>query len=323
MKGKLDDGTPVDVEKPGVVLWYGQWYEPIEYRACKEKEPILETDNQTINIEHVAMSCPWWIMAQIPRATAEQLKAIGMHEGNGGRPVICNEEDIIWMCETHYGYAGISHIGKYRFVLEPDVREEVPESTPCEICENRYEDGHVKKCKAYPIVGVKENPCPKYILKKEIHTSCAGCEYSIVDHFRSWFTKECETCFPEMDYNHERKNYTAKQPPADEYRLLKPDEIIQKGDEYEAFGGWATASSIGYTVKSQVNLIYRRKIQPPQPEEPRFSVGVPNCDLCGSIQTKLGAILFGPAHDDVCIKRHVCINCYDKIAAFTERSKRV
>ncbi len=65
-----------------------------------------------------------WIASEIPRATPEKLRAIGMKERDG-RPVKITPEnysDIIWTGKYVSGYK--EHIGKYRFVLVPDVQEE-------------------------------------------------------------------------------------------------------------------------------------------------------------------------------------------------------
>lgn len=41
---------------------------------------------------------------------------------------------------------------------------------------------------------------------------------------------------------------------------------------------------------------------------------LPPCDLCGSVQTENGAVLYGPpGADRLCLKFHVCITCFHKV----------
>jgi hypothetical protein len=198
MKGKLDDGTPVEIEKPGPIEQDGVWWEFVEYRkTSKDKQEhyffdYKLMDNFTIYKYYNAESMnPVWIASEIPRASKEQLRAIGMKERDG-KPALVKFDESYWSEFGKLYWCKDSAI--YRFVLVPDVQ-------------------------------------------KEIH------------------------------------NYTAKQSPMDGYRLLVPDEIIQECDEYKNHGDeWSPAGSITQTVKSQYPLVYRRKIQPAQPEEPRFSV---------------------------------------------------
>jgi hypothetical protein len=198
MKGKLEDGTSVDIEKPGAIEQDGKWWEPTEYRLPQIGEYFIYP-NGRLEVASIVFTCTFsWIASEIPRATPEQLRAIGMHEANGGRPVICKIGDVIWSRSNYLKTVCTcidceNEIGRYRFVLVPDVQKEV-----------------------------------------------AG----------------------------------------DGYRLLGPDEIIQECDEYKNHDDeWSPAGSITQTVKSQYPLVYRRKIQPAQPEEP--------CNDCAVCMDKL------------------------------------
>jgi len=127
------------IEKPEPIEQDGKWWEPIIYR-----EPLLgehyyyyATSGKSVINECFRAKDEFypslWIVSEIPRATPEQLRAIGMKERDG-RPVICKENDTVWIDNEHefIGLPRIGHLGHYRFVLEPDAQNEVHAS--CREC---------------------------------------------------------------------------------------------------------------------------------------------------------------------------------------------
>lgn len=47
---------------------------------------------------------------------------------------------------------------------------------------------------------------------------------------------------------------------------------------------------------------------------------LPNCDLCGAVQTELGGLLFGcPRPDGSVQKRHLCVRCVSGIGSVRPR----
>lgn len=173
---KSNDGTPVEIEKPEPIEQDGVWYEFNEYRPAKNKENTLDHswDDEGCNglVRPVVRDTTrsYWIASEIPRATAEQLAAIGMREGNGGRPRIGKSKEVIWhngkairiMCDDHTK-DGIKLNNIVRFILEPVAKKEV--HTSCEGCDDR------------------ENPCV------DVDTPCYGC-YGTRDHPHWHSTKQ-------------------------------------------------------------------------------------------------------------------------------------
>ena len=185
MKGKLEDGTPVDIEKPGVILQDGKWWEFVEFRKAEVGETIYDDKCCQTNLLRMASGhtvSEYWIASEIPRATPEQLKAIGMKERDE-RPVACLPGLAVWnRLYRDVTVHDTDLLGKYRFALVPDVQ-------------------------------------------KEIHTSCEGCEHALGNQYRNWNKKECEACFLVMEYSLERKNYTPKQPSTPEEPRFSTGEI--------------------------------------------------------------------------------------------------
>jgi hypothetical protein len=132
MKGKLNDGTPVDISKPGMIEQDGKWWEPGEYKNPNKGEYWYGISGGKIygpcNRDE---DYPNWIMSKIPRASASQLAAIGMRERDG-RPVEVKRDDILWAGSYPIYHADKEYIGKFRFILEPVVKREV--HTSCEGC---------------------------------------------------------------------------------------------------------------------------------------------------------------------------------------------
>jgi hypothetical protein len=138
MKGTLEDGTPVDIEKPEPIEQDGKWWEFNEFRPAKNKENTLDHswDDEGLNglVRPVVRDTarPYWIASEIPRATAEQLRAIGMKERDGG-PRIGKSKEIIWhngeairiACNDHTK-DGVKLNNIIRFVLVPDVQGYTP-----------------------------------------------------------------------------------------------------------------------------------------------------------------------------------------------------
>jgi len=197
MKGKLDDGTPVDIEKPEPIEQDGKWWEFTEYRSVKMGDHYLYEMQDGVGycIEDHRNVFLHWIASEIPRATTEQLRAIGMKERDG-KPVICKHDDVVWngggftrlidFLKDHGEDIYNRHIGKYRFALVPDVQ-------------------------------------------KEVHISCDGCD--ILNNIKTIgdfdYPEICKTCYPWRSHkDDERKNYTAKQPPqTEEPRFTAAEEL--------------------------------------------------------------------------------------------------
>jgi predicted Rdx family selenoprotein len=135
MKGKLEDGTPVDIEKPGAMLnGEGKWFEFGIYRKPTDGEIYTDCDAMSLYTKcKSVMTSAGWIASEIPRATPEQLREIRMKERDG-RPVKITPEnyrDIIWTGNADSSFTGYvsgykENIGKYCFVLAPDVQKEKP-----------------------------------------------------------------------------------------------------------------------------------------------------------------------------------------------------
>jgi len=140
MKGKLDDGTPVDIEKPLPIEQDGKWWEAIRPGNVKKGENYFSSNSTAIIISSSCDHSPQdlhWIASEIPRATPDQLRAIGMKEREW-RPVICKArtEDRMWDGKYQVFNLSENHelVGKYRFVLVPVEKKKV--HTSCEGCEN-------------------------------------------------------------------------------------------------------------------------------------------------------------------------------------------
>ncbi len=138
MKGKLEDGTPVEIEKPEPIEQDGKWWEFNEFRCPLKAEKFLELyDNPLIiNAPFDFHRHPYWIASEISRATADQLRAIGMKERDG-RPVVVKIGDNIWSRTGHLIQACNcldckNEIGHYRFVLVRDVQKET--HSECDGC---------------------------------------------------------------------------------------------------------------------------------------------------------------------------------------------
>jgi len=189
MKGKLDDGTPVDIEKPEPIEQDRKWWEFTEYRSVKMGDHYLYEMQDGVGycIEDHRNVFLHWIASEIPRATVEQLRAIGMKERDG-RPVKItpeNYKDIIWTGNADSSFAGYvsgykENIGQYRFVLVPDVQ-------------------------------------PKK------HTTCSGCYYEWAPGERVPIS--CDSCFDWYNLFGVRKNYTTTQPPRPEEPKFSVGEI--------------------------------------------------------------------------------------------------
>lgn len=133
-----------EIERPEPIEQDGKWWEFLEYRAVKIGEKSVCNDGVQLCDSDGFLGLARWIASEIPRATPEQLKAIGMRERDG-RPVKCISTDKIWY-EGSKGafYPNDSEIGSYRFVLVPDVQKEKPCSTCSKInchfnAEERYD----------------------------------------------------------------------------------------------------------------------------------------------------------------------------------------
>ncbi len=110
------------IDKPAPVESGGEWWEPIEFRLPKKGEHIFIANGillTAFNSDLVA----YWIMREIPRATPEQLQAIGMRERDG-RPVLLQFDDQYWAGEDIGGklYWCQHNYEIYRWVLEPVPR---------------------------------------------------------------------------------------------------------------------------------------------------------------------------------------------------------
>ena len=181
MKGKLDDGTPVDIAKPGAIEQDGKWWEFMEYRSPKQDE-YYQRPGCILRQANYDYADAYWIASEIPRATPEQLRAIGMKERDG-RPVKVKEGESYWSKLETPQTRSPDGIVCYRFVLEPDVQ-------------------------------------------KKIHTSCEGCRRALFNRSRNWGDNKCDTCFSDMEYSKERKNYTPAQPPQPEEPRFSVEEVI-------------------------------------------------------------------------------------------------
>ena len=115
-----------DIPKPEPIEQDGKWWEFTGLEAPEKGKEYLNYNGNKI----FKATYDWqkfdirWIASEIPRATPEKLRAIGMKERDG-RPVKITPEnysDIIWTGKYVSGYK--EHIGKYRFVLVPDVQKE-------------------------------------------------------------------------------------------------------------------------------------------------------------------------------------------------------
>lgn len=168
MKGKLEDGTPVEIEKPGAIERWTKWWEFVGLREVKTGEIYLYSDNlftAARDNEHRGLQKEYWIASEIPRASASQLATIGMRERDG-RPVKCKEGDCIWglRLDESVGICSIElvaqngkphNLGKYRFVLEPVVNNEA--HTSCEGCENESKKISCRNCYAPGLDARREN----------------------------------------------------------------------------------------------------------------------------------------------------------------------
>jgi hypothetical protein len=149
-----------DIPKPEPIEQDGKWWEFTGLEAPEKGKEYLNYNGNKI----FKATYDWqkfdirWIASEIPRATPEKLRAIGMKERDG-RPVKITPEnysDIIWTGKYVSGYK--EHIGKYRFVLVPDVQEE--KHTSCEGCE--YETGkHLSPCNSCCSRGERKNYTPR------------------------------------------------------------------------------------------------------------------------------------------------------------------
>ncbi len=120
-----------EIERPEPIEQDGKWWEFTEFRTPKKGEFFKsESTKNTIFLDEYGIDICRWIASEIPRATDDQLRAIGMKERDG-RPVLGKKGDVIWfngkpvriMCGDHTK-DGVKLNDIYRFVLVPDVQEE-------------------------------------------------------------------------------------------------------------------------------------------------------------------------------------------------------
>jgi hypothetical protein len=156
----------VEIEKPGAIEHDGKGWEFVEYRAAKKGEHYLYEDQNGLGYadEDHRNIYLHWIASEIPRATPEQLRAIGMHEGNGGRPVVCKQFDVVWCgiigdIGWKINHATDKLIGKYRFILVPDVQKEI--HTSCEGCASEPQNRWCRNCYSPGLDAERENYTPK------------------------------------------------------------------------------------------------------------------------------------------------------------------
>jgi hypothetical protein len=296
MKGKLDDGTPVDVEKPGAIEWDGKWWEFTEYRRPQKNEFCSNDDKTALWRSEGVSRYPNWIASEIPRATPEQLAAIGMKEREG-RPVECKAGDCVWTSSEVHPVAGMfsaqgSVVGKYRFVLEPVEKKGV--HTSCEGCveEMRFVHSQCFDCgferKNYTPA---QPPMDGYRLLEYGEVVQEGDEF-VTDRY--WIkTSNPGHVFGAKEDREMQMNYRRKiaQPPF----LTKDGKPLPCEDcrIYRTAGCTATDRS-----KSFFNLSCFGCFQPKcptQPEEPRFSV-----DEIINIVWPILRDYEGTCHQDIC-----------------------
>lgn len=218
-------GLTVDLPVPEPVEQDGVWYEATEFRKTKSYEASCDILGGSFDLgkHKESWEMPRWIMRPIPRATPEQLKAIGKRERDD-RPVEVKEGDCVWIeySPAKYGpsnqVVGCGLIGKYRWVLEDVAVENEPASEidklngviKCRGCIHfKRLDGDYEYCDI-----ATTSPCKRENIKPEVkepaHMSCVGCRHAIMNKSRDWSLNTCDTCFPEMDYGQIRKNWKAK-----------------------------------------------------------------------------------------------------------------
>lgn len=123
-----------DIPKPEPIEQDGKWWEFPKIGIPKRGHKYYHTGGGLRECFDGWGNFAWnirWIASEIPRATPEQLRAIGMRERDG-RPVECKEGDKVWnggsseltICDNEKECPCREISGKYRFVLVPDVQEE-------------------------------------------------------------------------------------------------------------------------------------------------------------------------------------------------------
>ena len=126
------------------------WYEAVEFREAVYGEMYFYGGNvHKCDTLRTASWNNFWIASVIPRATPEQLKAIGMKERDQ-RPVEVKLNDMVWNGDGSYGNA---MLGSCRWVLVPAEKVKIP------VTINPTEDKFYDKAE-----------------KEPAHRSCVGCE---------------------------------------------------------------------------------------------------------------------------------------------------
>ena len=232
MKIYDERGTQVgELERPEPVEQDRVWWEAVEYRCHKLGEYYWNGKGVTKVIYPHHWSS--WIMRPIPRATPEQLKAVGMRERDLS-PVMPQKGYKIWNGREVITWNTDMDIGKRRWVLVPAEKSICTDcTTPAILCPQANEPkDKVKECgsKNAKMSAEKEVRCPSCadardcghfsypenddcfvsVEKEPAHTSCVGCASGMIDGA----PQECMTCFPWHDSTAERKNYTLAPAPA-------------------------------------------------------------------------------------------------------------
>ena len=191
LTGKIG-GCEVTLNRPEPVEHRGTWYEFVSFRPVAwgekykhlSKNEIVEGDK--LMPPRIFETCygPRWIAIEIPRATPEQLKAIGMR-CRDDRPVECKVGDVVWDKINSNTSEGKWTIGslrdpsfdKPRWVLvDAPVEKEPFMHFVCPDCGKHVkadEDGCCVHCGADCTGEVCHCKPPAPQDKGEVHTSCA------------------------------------------------------------------------------------------------------------------------------------------------------
>lgn len=212
-----------EIERPGPMVHYknNHWYEFLEFRPAKHGELVLDYQHLLQGYMGTADSFSFWIASEIPRATPEQLRAIGMRERDG-RPVKVKDNDLIWVggnevSQTHEGYPSF---GRYRFVLVSNVQKEV--HTSCEGCVHPNYPSCVRHC--VQDNGERKNYIPKqqYLTKDGKPFHCKNCGVYHTDACST--TDEEKSKFPLLSF---QCCWVPKYPPQPEDPRFSVEQISE------------------------------------------------------------------------------------------------
>jgi len=124
-------GIAIDFKPPNPLKWCGDWWEPVAHRPAKVGETTLDLSwldyGGDPEVRRVVRDTekPHWIMCRIPRATGDQLRAMGMRQRDD-MPVQYKTGEFIWTDQGLSRVLDATGATRHRWVLVPVVTSKPP-----------------------------------------------------------------------------------------------------------------------------------------------------------------------------------------------------